>query len=84
MPSEGGSTRWMQVQDLIRRLEPRIIEMFRRYGLPPVEAGLLLEEVITLLLYRWGEVANPEAWLVELLEYRLERDRNRRPPPEAR
>ena len=73
MAGEDGSTRWAEVQTLVQGLEPRIIEMFQRHGVSPGEASQVLEEAVTLLLYRWEEIARPEAWLVELLEYRLAR-----------
>lgn len=76
MAGEGGSKRWEEVEALVRRLEPQIIELFREHDVPPGEAGVILEEVVTLLLYRWGEVAKPEAWVMEILGHRA---RQRRP-----
>jgi hypothetical protein len=71
MPDEGGgSRRWDEVESLVRRLEPEIIQVFERHGVPPERAGEVLEEVVTVLLYRWGEVARPETWLLEMLEMR--------------
>jgi hypothetical protein len=49
------------------------VEVFRRYSVDPQTAGSMLEEVVTLLLYRWGEVARPEAWVMEMLEHRARR-----------
>jgi hypothetical protein len=67
---EGTSLLWQEVQALVARLEPRVIEVFQRNRLDPENAALILEEVVTLLLYRWGEVASPEAWMLEMLEHR--------------
>jgi hypothetical protein len=61
------------VETLVRGLEPRIVEVFRRHSVEPELAGSMLEEVVTLLLYRWGEVARPEAWVMEMLEHRARR-----------
>lgn len=74
MSHEGGSRGWPKVQELVHRVEPRLIDLFRSHDIPPEPAGKLLGEVVTLLLYRWGEIVNPEAWLFEVLEYRLRRD----------
>lgn len=80
MSDDGGdSLRWQEVQGLVARLEPRVIEMFHRYRLDPDSAAAILEEVVTLLLYRWGEVASPEAWVLEMLEHKAWRSRG----PEA-
>lgn len=67
--------RFKEVEAMVRGLEPRIVEVFRRHSVDPVAAGSMLEEVVTLLLYRWGEVARPEAWLMEMLEHRARRER---------
>ncbi|HRC87151.1 MAG TPA: hypothetical protein PK413_16205 [Thermoanaerobaculia bacterium] len=57
------------------RLESEIIVFFEEHGTRPEVAAPLLEEAVTLMLFRWGEISNPEAWLMEFLEARL-----RRPP----
>jgi hypothetical protein len=72
-PREQALRRWKEVEALVRGLEPRIVEVFRRYSVDPQTAGSMLEEVVTLLLYRWGEVARPEAWVMEMLEHRARR-----------
>lgn len=73
MPGESGSDRWADVEALVRGLEPKIIEVFRRYGVPPQSAGEILEEIVTLLLYRWDEIAKPETWVMEMIEIRARR-----------
>lgn len=64
--------RWQEVEALVRRLEPEIVQVFRRHRLDPHVASLVLEEVVTLLLYRWRQIARPETWVLEMLERRIE------------
>ncbi len=71
MTVQDGSERWQQIEGIIRHLEPRIIELFREKGIPPTEASAVLEEVVTLLLYRWDEVSRPEAWVLEMVKNSL-------------
>ena len=73
MTDEDGSRRWEQVEGLIRQLEPRIIELFREQDIAPETATSVLEDVVTLLLYRWEEVSRPEAWVLEMVRNRLRR-----------
>lgn len=75
MAEDGGAKRWEEVEELIRRLEPEIIELFRHHDVDPDAAGAILEEVVTLLLYRWAQVARPEAWVMEMIESRIRRRR---------
>lgn len=65
--------RWQEVEALVRRLEPEIVQVFRRHQVDPNAASLILEEVVILLLYRWGQIAHPEAWILEMLERRIQR-----------
>lgn len=67
--------RWQEVEALVRRLEPEIVQLFRRHQVDPNVASLVLEEVVVLLLYRWGQIAHPEAWVLEMLERRIERQK---------
>lgn len=73
MVDDDGSKRWQQVEEIVRHLEPRIIEMLREKQIPPSEAASLLEDIVTLLLYRWKEVSRPEAWVLEMVRNRIKR-----------
>lgn len=73
MTDEDGSRRWEQVEGLIRQLEPRIVDMFRESEVPPDAAAALLEDVVTLLLYRFEDISKPEAWVLEMVRNRLQR-----------
>jgi hypothetical protein len=75
MAGDDGAKRWEEVEALVRRLEPAIIDLFRAHDVDPDDAGAILEEVVTLLLYRWGQVSRPEAWLMEMIENRIRRRR---------
>lgn len=72
---KGRSRRWREVHRLVARIEPRVIEIFQRNGISPEDSVPILEEVVNLLLYRWGEVASPEAWVMEMLEHKAWRSR---------
>ncbi len=76
---EGGSGQWKEIQALVARLEPRIIEMFQRYGVSPDTAAVILADVVAMLIYRWRNVATPEAWFLEMLESRAWRSRLKEP-----
>ncbi len=71
MTDQEGSKRWKQVEGIVRQLEPQIIELFRQSDVPPNDASIVLEDVVTLLLYRWEEVSRPEAWVLEMVRNRL-------------
>ena len=71
MTDQDGAQRWQRIEEIIRRLEPRIIELFRESEVPPREASAVLEEIVTLLLYRWDEVPSPEAWVLEMVKNTL-------------
>ncbi len=76
----GGTVRWRKIEALVRRLEPRIIRLFEDNSVDPNEAARLLEETVTLLLFRWTEVAKPEIWMMEMLEHRVRRLAQGEPP----
>ncbi len=72
---DGEPGQWKEIQALVARLEPRIIEMFQRYGVHPDTAAVILADVVAMLIYRWRDVATPEAWFLEMLENRARRSR---------
>ncbi len=80
MASDQSSERWKEVAKLLRRIEPQMIETFSRYRVDPEAAAEILDEMVILLLYRWGEVVQPEAWLLEILEQKSWRHRSEPPP----
>jgi hypothetical protein len=65
--------RWQQVAAVVSRVEPDIVRLLEERQVEPAAASALLEEIVTLLLYRWNEVASPDAWLLQILEQRLTR-----------
>jgi hypothetical protein len=72
--------RWQQVAAVVSRVEPDIVRLLEERQVEPEAASALLEEIVTLLLYRWNEVASPDAWLLQILEQRLVR--LSQPPPD--
>lgn len=73
MSGKDDSNRRQQVEDLVRKLEPEIIALFHRARIDVSTASAMLEEVVTLLLYRWNEVALRESWFLEMIEQRVRR-----------
>lgn len=73
--ADGDPGQWQEIQALVTRLEPRIIEMFQRNGVHPDAAAVILADVVAMLIYRWRDVATPEAWFLEMLESRAWRGR---------
>ena len=75
--TDGEAGQWQEIQALVTRLEPRIIEMFQRNGVQPDAAAVILADVVAMLIYRWRDVATPEAWFLEMLESRAWRSRSK-------
>lgn len=72
------------LEEMMRRLQARLTRLFRSHGIAPMEAGAMLESVLTVFLYRYNEIADPEAWIFEALEHRLRqagKEEEEKPPP---
>ena len=72
---DSASERKGDVEALVVHLEPRILEILERSQLDPAVACSILEEIVTLLLYRWDDVALRDSWFLEMLEHRVQRCR---------
>lgn len=73
MSEDADSKRRQHVEALVQKLESQIITIFHRAHVDAPSASAMLEEVVTLLLYRWNEVSLRESWFLEMLELRVRR-----------
>ena len=47
----------------LRRQEPGLKRVFRRFAIPPPEAERILEDAFMTLVYRFDHLARPDRWL---------------------
>lgn len=64
------SERSVELQRLLRRLRPRILEVLRSHRVPEEKAGEIVHDTFIALAVRWNRVGNREAWLLATLEAR--------------
>jgi DNA-directed RNA polymerase specialized sigma24 family protein len=77
MAAGSDSERAVELQKLLRRLRPRILEVLRSHRVPEREAAEIVHDTFIALAVRWNRVGNREAWLMGTLEARC-RDLARR------
>lgn len=72
------SDRSRELQALLLRLRPRILELLRIHDVPEESAADIVHDTFMALAVRWGRVANREAWLLGTLEARCRSFASRR------
>jgi hypothetical protein len=78
------------IVDLLRRLRGEIERVFCAFELGEQEAEEILQEILSMLIYRWDRIANRELWLLATLKRSClrrahegqHRKRNQRSSPE--
>ncbi len=69
------------ILDLLRRLRGDIERTLASFELDEREAEEVLQEILSMLIYRWDRIANRELWLIATLKrscLRRTQDRPRR------
>jgi DNA-directed RNA polymerase specialized sigma24 family protein len=69
------------ILDLLRRLRGEVEQILASYELDEREAEDVLQEILSMLIYRWDRIANRELWLLATLKrscLRRTQDRPRR------
>lgn len=62
-PASGPET----LEELLRRLRPRIQQIFAVYHVPPSDAEDLLQDVLVVALRKWDSILVKDGWLVGTL-----------------
>jgi hypothetical protein len=62
-----------QARDLLRRLEPQLEALFRKYGISVGQAEQMVCESLVVLGVRRAEVGDPDSWLLDAIQGRCER-----------
>lgn len=55
------------IEDLAKRIHPRLRSILSRYGVPAQDAEDLLQTALAVTLRSWSSLENPEGWLVRTL-----------------
>lgn len=58
--------------------EERIQDLLIAHRIPPEDTAELLDQALSMLVYRWGELGDPEAWLDAMLGTHCQRYWRRR------
>ena len=58
------------LDQLLRRLRPRLKQVLGRYRVPAHDAEDLVQEALVATIQKWGEIQDPEAWLLVTLRNR--------------
>ncbi|MGD2114821.1 MAG: hypothetical protein PVG07_07205 [Acidobacteriota bacterium] len=64
------SERSKELQDLLRRLRPKILRLLRDHAVPERYAAEVVHDTFMALAVRWGRVGNREAWILGTIEAR--------------
>jgi RNA polymerase sigma-70 factor (ECF subfamily) len=71
----------LSLEDLLKRIEPRLKRILFRYRIPAQDADDLLQETFLIMVAKAESIRNPEAWLLATLSNRCviywRRHRNR-------
>lgn len=68
--SSRGSERSRELQELLSRLRPRIVELLKLYEIPSIAAEEIVHDTFVALAVRWDRVSNRETWLLSTIETR--------------
>lgn len=69
------------IEGLLERCSGRLEAEFQRRGIPPEDTEQILYEVLLALVLRREPVADPESWLLAVVEDRCRRHGGRTPEP---
>lgn len=58
------------IEDLLRRLRPRLKQILGRYRVPAHDAEDLVQEALVSTIQKWEQIQDPEAWLLVTLRNR--------------
>lgn len=58
------------IEQLLRRLRPRLKQVLSRYRVPAHDAEDLVQEALVATVQKWNEIQDPEAWIVVTLRNR--------------
>jgi len=58
------------LEEILRRLGPKLKSILFRYRIPPQDADDLLQETLLIMVSKSGSIRNPEAWLKATLANR--------------
>ncbi|HYG65246.1 MAG TPA: sigma-70 family RNA polymerase sigma factor [Thermoanaerobaculia bacterium] len=58
------------LDQLLRRLRPRLKQVLGRYRIPAHDAEDLVQEALVSTIQKWDEIQDPEAWLMVTLRNR--------------
>ena len=58
------------IDQLLRRLRPRLKQVLSRYRVPAHDAEDLIQEALVATIQKWNEIQDPEAWIVVTLRNR--------------
>ncbi len=58
------------IDQLLRRLRPRLKQVLSRYRVPAHDAEDLVQEALVATVQKWNEIQDPEAWIVVTLRNR--------------
>ncbi len=68
--SDQGSPQRESLDQLLRRLRPRLKQVLGRYRIPAHDAEDLVQEALISTIQKWEVIQDPEAWLLVTLRNR--------------
>jgi len=60
----------LSLEEVLKRVEPRLKRILFRYKIPAQDAEDLLQETFLIMVSKSGSIRNPEAWLLATLSNR--------------
>ena len=63
----GGGARPNSIEELLARCGEPVRELLAEHAIPPADTEELLLQALLVLVYRWQELGDPEAWLLATL-----------------
>jgi hypothetical protein len=64
------SERSRELQDLLQRLRPRILDLLHDHAVGEEMAAEIVHDTFMALAVRWGRVGNRESWILGTIEAR--------------
>lgn len=71
--------------DILKRLRPKLVEIFLAFGVPPEKAEAILTDVASMLACRWPAIECPDRWIVLMVTsrcIRLKEEKQVEDPPQ--